>query len=119
MPADRAHLLVSTPLTEALERLEAEAANLDGWNQPGGVAIRRCVTAVRDAMAEAMEVGLGTQEMAVASGWSENTLKAWAKRIEAGEAVGHPWDRMVVYRDARGAYLFRASTVPLKGMSAA
>lgn len=112
---DRATLLVSTPIDEALATLEQRADDSDSWGSPDtALTIRRCVATVREAMTESREIGMGTAEMSEASGYSENTLKNWAKRIESGEKVPYPWNRMVVYRDAAGHWMFRASTVPVK-----
>lgn len=112
---DRATLLVSTPIDEALAVLEQRADSEVQWGAPHTAdTIRQCVLTVREAMTESREIGMGTAEMSAASGWSQNTLKDWAKRIESGEKVPHPWSRMVVYRTAGDHWMFRASTVPVK-----
>jgi hypothetical protein len=110
-------LLVSTPIEEALRRLEADAAGLVEWEgerAPGVIAIRRCVSTIREGMKAAEELWATVTETARVTGWSEPTLTKYAAALANGEAVPHEWSTMEARMAGAGGYLIRPSTVPPK-----
>ena len=108
-------LLVSTPIEDALAKLEAKADDREQWdgeNTPVANAIRLCVGRVREAMREATELWRTTSETARVTGWSDETLTRHARLMEVGTPEVQ-WRAMEVRRGPTG-YLFRVSTVPAR-----
>ena len=115
--AERAVLLVSTPIEKALSELDGEAERLAGWEgerAPGVIAIRRCVAVVRQGMKAAEELWVPISEASRVSGWSDPTITKYCALLANGEEVPHEWAAMDARLAATGGYLVRPSTIPPK-----
>lgn len=112
----RARLLMSSPIEDRLDALDERAAEHERWGaESTATAIRLCIAEVRDAIEQAAEHGLRTDDAARLTGWSVGTLQKWARAKTQGLSVPHAWRHMDVRIDGRGDYVFTVSTIPVHG----
>lgn len=113
-------LLYPVPLEDRLREIEAKAESFAEWDDtdPRATALRWAAAEIRDAIGEARDVWAGTADAAQSSGWSEDTLLRWARRLVAGDGAPAPWSRMEVESTPAG-YRYRVSSIPARPSSKA
>ena len=114
-------VVVTEPINTRLEKIQEKLLEVARFTGDDSGAVRTgnwIVAEIEDALKEASEMWMTTHDAALATGWTEGTLKRWARKKIDGAPLAPAWKQVQV-KKTTGGYAFRVSTLPIAPVRAA